>query len=158
MKTITLAPFLYDMVWPYGRTAFSGASGPSQSPICRLWRVPVPAQPDSLHCPPVQDFPVPNTVWGVRRMASYYRRFMPRFAKIAAPLHALTRESVPLFWSAACQGAFLKLKDPLQCWPILTLVEALSFILMRALTAWGQCLSRSKMMDTCTLLLTQVGP
>ncbi len=43
------------LVWPYGHTAFSGASGPSQSPIKpppRMWRVLLPAQPDSLHCPP----------------------------------------------------------------------------------------------------------
>ena len=38
----------------------------------------------------VQEFPVPTSVRGVRQflgMASYYRRFMPGFAKIAAPLH-----------------------------------------------------------------------
>ena len=46
----------------------------------------------------VQNFPVPTLVKAVRQflgMASYYRRFMPGFAKIAAPLHALTREGVP---------------------------------------------------------------
>ena len=60
----------------------------------------------------VCEFPVPTSVKGVRQflgMASYYRRFMPKFAKIAAPLHALTRESVPFFWSMACQSAFQKL-------------------------------------------------
>ena len=46
----------------------------------------------------VCEFPVPTLVKGVRQflgMASYYRLFMPMFAKIAAPLHALlTRERV----------------------------------------------------------------
>ncbi len=76
--------------------------------------------PDKVRA--VQEFPVPTTVRGVRQflgMASYYRRFMPGFAKIAAPLHALTRESVPFFWSMACQGAFLKLKDLLVTPPVL---------------------------------------
>ena len=70
----------------------------------------------------VQEFPVPTSVKGVRQflgMASYYRRFMPGFAKTAAPLHALTRESVPFFWSIACQGAFLCLKDLLVSPPVL---------------------------------------
>ena len=70
----------------------------------------------------VQEFPVPASVKGVRQflgMASYYRRFMPGFAKTAAPLHALTRENVPFFWSIACQGAFLCLKDLLVSPPVL---------------------------------------
>ncbi len=55
----------------------------------------------------VQDFPVPTTVWGVRQflgMASYYCRFMPWFAKTAAPLHALTRERVPFFLVSSLSG------------------------------------------------------
>ena len=70
----------------------------------------------------VCEFPVPTSVKGVRQflgMASYYRQFMPKFAKIAAPLHALTRESVPFFWSMACQSAFQKLKDLLTTPPVL---------------------------------------
>ena len=70
----------------------------------------------------MREFPVPTSVRGVRQflgMASYYRRFIPGFAKIAAPLHALTRESVPFFWSMACQGAFMQLKDLLVSPPVL---------------------------------------
>lgn len=76
--------------------------------------------PDKVRA--VQDFPVPTSVKGVRQflgLASYYRRFMPGFAKIAAPLHALTRETVPFFWSMACQRAFLQLKDLLVSPPVL---------------------------------------
>ena len=63
-------------------------------------------------------------------MASYYRRFMPGFAKIAVPLHALTRESVPFFWSMAYQGAFLRLKDLLVTPPVLAFPNfAKSFVL-----------------------------
>ena len=70
----------------------------------------------------VCDFPVPTSVKGVRQflgMASYYRRFIPEFAKIASLLHALTRQTVPFFWSLACQGAFQKLKDLLVSPPVL---------------------------------------
>ena len=62
---------------------------------------------------------------------------MQGFAKIAAPLHALTRESVPFFWSTACQEAFLQLKDWLVSPPVLTLTRVLSCTLMPALGAWG---------------------
>ncbi len=53
-------------------------------------------EPDPDKVMAVQQFPVPTTVRGVRQflgMASYYRRFMPGFTKVAAPLHALTRQS-----------------------------------------------------------------
>ncbi len=56
--------------------------------------------PDKVEA--VQRFPVPTSVKGVRQflgIASYYRRFIPLFAKIAAPLHALTRKDVLFFWS-----------------------------------------------------------
>lgn len=79
-------------------------------------------EPDPNKVKAVQEFPVPTTVRGVRRflgMTGYYRRFMAGFAKIAAPLHALTRESVPFFWSIACQGAFQALKDLLVTPPVL---------------------------------------
>ena len=67
----------------------------------------------------VQEFPVPTSVRGVRQFLGMASRFMPGFAKIAAPLHALTWESVPFFWSMACQGAFLRLKDLLVTPPVL---------------------------------------
>ena len=38
---------------------------------------------------------------------------------VMPPLHALTRESVPFFWSMACQSAFQKLKDLLTIPPVL---------------------------------------
>ena len=44
---------------------------------------------------------------------------MPGFAKVAAPLHALTREGVPFFWSMASQTVFLRLKDLLVSPPVL---------------------------------------
>ena len=52
-------------------------------------------------------------------MASYYRRFVPNFAKIAQPLHQLTAKNVPFNWTAECEAAFLSLKTQLVTPPVL---------------------------------------
>ena len=47
----------------------------------------------------VQEFPTPTNVRAVREflsLASYYRRFVPDFAKEAGPLHMLTRANLPV--------------------------------------------------------------
>ena len=67
-------------------------------------------EPDPDKVEAVWNFPIPTSAHTVRQftgLASYYRRFVPNFAKIAVLLHALTRENVPFFWSMTCQGAFL---------------------------------------------------
>ena len=73
----------------------------------------------------VQDFPVPQNVKQVRQfvgLASYYRRLIPAFAKIAQPLHDLTRKAAVFEWTPQCQAAFdtlrLKLVEaPLLAYP-----------------------------------------
>ena len=63
--------------------------------------------------PKVRDFPEPTDVNKVRQflgLASYYRRFIPEFAKIANLLHALTK----------CQEAFDKLKELITTAPVLS--------------------------------------
>ena len=70
----------------------------------------------------VQKFPQPRKVQDVRRfigMASYYRRFISNFAKIAHPLHQLTRKDVPFYWTAECEVAFTSLKTLLTTPPVL---------------------------------------
>ena len=55
----------------------------------------------------VQEFPVPNDVRELRRflgLASYYRKFIPQFARIAEPLHHFTRKEVEFLWSETCQS------------------------------------------------------
>ena len=76
--------------------------------------------PDKVNA--VRDFKVPINVRMVREfvgLASYYRRFIPDFAKIAGPLHNLTRESVPFVWTESCQRAFQTLKERLIIFPVL---------------------------------------
>ena len=46
-------------------------------------------------------------------LCQYYRRFVPRFSDIAAPLHALTQKGARFVWTDQCQQAFEALKAAL---------------------------------------------
>lgn len=70
----------------------------------------------------VKNFPTPTDPTSVRSfvgLASYYRRFVPHFAEIAAPLHHLTKKDVKFEWSEKCEAAFHKLKSLLTEAPVL---------------------------------------
>ena len=70
----------------------------------------------------VREFPQPKDIHDVRRflgLSSYYRRFIPNFARIAQPLHQLTAKGVSFEWTADCEAAFKTLKDKLTVSPVL---------------------------------------
>ncbi|XP_075774682.1 uncharacterized protein LOC142826318 [Pelodiscus sinensis] len=72
----------------------------------------------------LRTFQPPRTKRQVRRflgLAGYYRRFVPNFAAIAAPLTDLTRAALPqkVRWSPECEKAFQELKDRLIQAPVL---------------------------------------
>ena len=78
--------------------------------------------PDPAKTEKVRLYPCPLDATGVRRflgLASYYRRFVPNFASVAAPLHALTKKDAVFQWTTECQGAFAKLKELLTTTPVL---------------------------------------
>ena len=80
----------------------------------------VQVQPDKVKV--VQNWPVPRNVTEVRSfigLCSYYRRFIPRFADIAGPLHMLTRKNARFNWGPAEHEAFCKIKERLISAPIL---------------------------------------
>ena len=52
-------------------------------------------------------------------LASYYRRFVCQFARVAEPLHYLTCKNVAFKWSQECQAAFEELKRRLVTPPVL---------------------------------------
>ena len=84
---------------------------------------PLGLKPSYTHLKAVQDFPVPENVSDVRRflgLASYYRRFIDSFAKVANPLHNLTKKEVQFEWSSECQAAFNLLKHKLTVSPVLS--------------------------------------
>ena len=70
----------------------------------------------------VERFPVPRSVKDTRSflgLSSYYRKFIPNFAKTANPLHHLTRKGVCFQWTPECQAAFIELKWRLTTSPVL---------------------------------------
>jgi len=82
----------------------------------------------------VRDWPQPRDVHEVRSFlglftcisdaysdTSYYRRFVPTFAEVAAPLHALTRKNKKFEWTSQCEEAISKLKQALITSPILAM-------------------------------------
>ena len=70
----------------------------------------------------VQEFPTPRNIHDVRRflgLSSYYRRFIPNFARVAKPLHQLTCKGARFEWTAECEEAFQSLKGKLTSAPVL---------------------------------------
>ena len=82
----------------------------------------------------VSKWPAPKNVIEVRSflgLAGYYQRFVEGFAKIAAPLTALTRKGKKYEWTAKCEEHFQELKSRLTSAPILTIpvVEEENFVI-----------------------------
>ena len=70
----------------------------------------------------IKEFPSPTDVRGVRRflgLASYYRRFIDGFSKIAEPLRELTHKNTDFQWTEACDEAMTRLKNRLTTAPVL---------------------------------------
>ena len=70
----------------------------------------------------VDKYPLPCNVKMLRSflgLASYYRRFIPDFAKVTTPFHALMKKEVEFLWVSQCQHAFEELKTYLTTAPVL---------------------------------------
>ena len=70
----------------------------------------------------VDNWPEPQSVRDVQQflgLASYYRRFVKDFARIAKPLHRLTEKSCPFHWTDECASAFRELRQRLVSAPVL---------------------------------------
>ena len=52
-------------------------------------------------------------------LASYYRRFIPSFSKMAAPLFKLIKKDTPFHWDFSCDQAFQVLKEAMVNAPVL---------------------------------------
>ncbi|CAM4533278.1 unnamed protein product, partial [Lepidochelys kempii] len=80
---------------------------------------PIQAKVDAI-----QKWPVPKSKKQVQSflgLAGYYRRFVPHYSQIAAPLTDLTKKKQPnaVQWTGKCQKAFNKLKATLKSDPVL---------------------------------------
>jgi hypothetical protein len=74
----------------------------------------------------ILDWKAPKDVRGIKSfigMASYYRRFIEGFSKIARPMTALLAKKVEFKWTPACQESFEMLKQKLTTIPVLVLPD-----------------------------------
>jgi len=69
----------------------------------------------------IPSLPLPTCVKDIRsflRHASFYRRFIKDFSKIAKPLFSLLAKETPFHFSKECEVVFTKLKEALTMAPI----------------------------------------
>ena len=74
----------------------------------------------------VQDWPVPTCVALLRSflgLANYFRKFIPGWAALVAPLQYLTKKDKSFVWSAECYEAFKGVKKALTSAPVLALPD-----------------------------------
>jgi len=97
--------------------------------------------PDQAKVEAVQQWPVPTSIAEVRSflgLASYYRRFVLDFARIAHPLHALTAKGAEFVWTQKEKAAFYGLREALLSAPILaTLSDGGTYYLDKDASAFG---------------------
>ena len=70
----------------------------------------------------VRNMPAPKNIRQLRAfigLVSYYRKFIKDFARIAAPLHELTKKSIRFVWAIDQQHAFEELKHCITSKPVL---------------------------------------
>ena len=78
--------------------------------------------PDKSKIDAITQYPVPRKLKDLRAflgLSGYYRKFVQNYAKIAAPLYALTKKNFEFVWSKECDSAFEHLKSALTSPPIL---------------------------------------
>ncbi len=79
-------------------------------------------RPDPSKLAAIDKFPVPSDVSSLRiflGVASYYRRFVPSYSRLAAPLHRLLKKGVKWHWAADEQKAMREIQDSLLAAPTL---------------------------------------
>jgi hypothetical protein len=79
-------------------------------------------RPDSKKVEVIQNFPQPTTTKKLKSflsMASYYRKFIADFSKIATPLHRLLKKDVKFEWTSDQENAFQRLTQKLISPPVL---------------------------------------
>ena len=74
----------------------------------------------------IKDWQPPSSVKGVRsflRFANFYRKFIPNFSNVIAPIVLLTRKDHPWSWTEPQQAAFDTLKSIFSSAPILCIPD-----------------------------------
>lgn len=81
-------------------------------------------RPNPLKIQALIHAPTPKTATQVRQflgLASYFRRFIPNFVYLTAPLYPLTKLKGPITWSEKCDEAHKKIVKILTSEPVLTI-------------------------------------
>ena len=81
---------------------------------------------DSVKLSAIKEWKPPVSVKGVRSFlgfANFYRKFIPNFSNVVAPLNLLTRKDQPWAWTNLQQRAFDTLKAAFSSGPILSILD-----------------------------------
>lgn len=80
-------------------------------------------RPDPEKVEAIINIPPPRNIHEIRRFmgtASWYRRFVPNFSSIMAPLTNLIKKNVKWAWTSECEQTFRKIKECLVTAPVLS--------------------------------------
>lgn len=95
--------------------------------------------PDKISA--ILNIPVPTCVSEVRRiigLASWYRRFVPNFSALTAPLCNLLRKNKKFIWDDSCDESFRLLKEHLISAPVLSCPDfSLPFTIQTDASGYG---------------------
>jgi hypothetical protein len=83
-------------------------------------------KPDPKKTEIVKKFPTPTdkmTLRGFMGLVQFYKRFIPGFSEIAAPLHMLQRKGKEFIWEEAHQQAFDLIKEALINAPVMARID-----------------------------------
>lgn len=81
-------------------------------------------KPNSSHVETIRNYPTPTTAREVQSclgLFSYFRRFVPSFSRIAAPLLNILRKDTVFKFDSDCSKAFSTLRDALVSAPVLSI-------------------------------------
>ena len=72
-------------------------------------------RPEELKVKSIREFPVPTQIRSFLGLTGYYRKFIPQYASLAAPLTDQIKKSKPsvVDWTPDCSIAFQSLKNAL---------------------------------------------
>ncbi|GBG74847.1 hypothetical protein CBR_g19359 [Chara braunii] len=98
-------------------------------------------EPEATKIEVIRDWPQLANIRELRSflgLASYYRKFVPRFSIIARPLSRLTSKNVSYSWDAACTKAFRTLKEALVSYLVLRIADPkLTFVVTTDASQYG---------------------
>ncbi|GBG66281.1 hypothetical protein CBR_g57879 [Chara braunii] len=98
-------------------------------------------EPEATKMEVIRNWPQPANVRELRSflgLASYYRKFVPKFSVIAHPLSRLTSKNVAYAWCEKCETAFQALKEALVSHPVLRIADPnLTFVVTTDASQFG---------------------